>query len=113
MAKREMTWHEAIKTVLAKSSEPLNAAEITERIVSQDLRESFGATPADSVGAAVSTSIKNERENSPYRRVGRGLFVIADSYIDNSTRLQQMQEGSDDRQAIAAFGMYWQQRKKK
>ena len=48
---KELTWKKAINKVLAASAEPLHYKEITEKIISDGLRTSLGATPAATVNA--------------------------------------------------------------
>lgn len=56
----ELTWRKAIDKVLGSSPTPLHYNEITERIISDGLRENLGATPAATVNAQISSSIKHD-----------------------------------------------------
>ena len=71
------TWHEAIQQVLAASEGPLSSDEIAERIGREGLRD-MRATPVNTVVARISESIKHEGTQSPYRRVSRGRYTLAD-----------------------------------
>ena len=62
----ELTWKKAIDKVLGSSPTPLHYNEITERIISEGLRKSLGATPAATVNAQISASIKHDGESSRY-----------------------------------------------
>src|SRR5260221_3266583 len=73
---KNLTWTEAIKKVLSESPTPMHYSELTDRIIKQGLRTSLGATPAQSVNATISESIKHEGDKSPYLRVSRGVFAL-------------------------------------
>lgn len=60
-----MTWRDAIDFVLSASPNALHYQEITERIIVQGLRTSLGATPAATVNAQISASIKKDGDKSP------------------------------------------------
>src|SRR5258708_3214890 len=72
----EMTWRKAIEKVLAESTTALHYKEIAERIILQSLRTSLGATPAATVNAQISNSIKHDGSDSPYVRVAKGTFAF-------------------------------------
>ena len=73
---KELTWRKALDKILASSPNPLHYNEITERIISEGLRTTVGATPAATVNAQISASIKHDGENSPYIRVSKGTFTL-------------------------------------
>ena len=74
----DMPWREAVITVLKEESSSLHYTAIAERIVEDGLRTAVGATPTSTVVATITTSIKNEGEDSPFRRVGRGIYILRD-----------------------------------
>lgn len=76
---KELTWRQAIDKVLGASSTPLHYKEIAERIISNRLRTGLGATPAATVNAQISSSIKHDGSASPYVRVAKGTFALAKS----------------------------------
>src|SRR5688572_19721391 len=61
----EITWRQAIDQVLAATAAPLHYSEITKRIIEEGLRDSLGATPAATVNAQISNSIKKDGIHSP------------------------------------------------
>ena len=63
----ELTWRKAIDKVLGASAVPLRYNEITEKIIADGLRQNIGATPAATVNAQISASIKNDGASSPIR----------------------------------------------
>ena len=75
MAKIDMPWEDAIQRVLSEADGALHYADIAERISSQGLRRSVGATPANTVNAYLTTSLR-EGKKSPYLRVGRGEYTL-------------------------------------
>lgn len=116
----EKSWKEAIKKVLGESDTPLHYAEISEQILSRSYYETDGATPAATVNAQISSSIKHDGEKSPFMRVGKGIFTLksslAEAVIPASTPISKQNiseppsrldaELSDS--IIHSFGMYWQ-----
>lgn len=103
---RQLTWHEAIQRVLAKSPVPLHYLEITERILAEGLRTTLGATPGSTVGAQISDSIKRDGMRSPYRRVGRGTYTVADRAP--GVEVAAPQDSEVQLEVISSFGMFWQ-----
>ena len=113
----EKSWKEAIKKVLVESATPLHYAEISEQILSRGYYETDGATPAATVNAQISSSIKHEGDKSPFMRVGKGIFTLKNlpsAAILPASKPQQnkletlaeVDELSDS--VIHSFGMYWQ-----
>jgi HB1, ASXL, restriction endonuclease HTH domain len=115
----EKSWKEAIKKILAESATPLHYTEISEQILSRGYFETDGATPAATVNAQLSASIKHEGGKSPFIRVGKGIFTLKDFpavLVDvpaatvSKKQLETLAESdvelSDS--IIHAFGMYWQ-----
>ena len=108
-----MTWKSAIYKVLKETVEPLHYKEIAERILSEGLRTTAGATPADTVNSALTTSIKHEGEKSPYVRVSKGIFALKSLGI-RPMEVEQSKnppptvvEKEDQYDVITAFGMFW------
>lgn len=115
----EKSWKEAIKKVLAESAAPLHYTEISEQILSRSYYETDGATPAATVNAQLSSSIKHDGDKSPFMRVGKGIFALKNSpaaiipaspQISKQEKLETLAEldveSSDS--IIHSFGMYWQ-----
>jgi hypothetical protein len=109
-AARNLSWEDAIQQVLKDADGALHYAEISERIVSKGLRQSVGATPAATVAANLSSSLKEK--SSPYLRVGRGQYTLKtvaekpareDQTDDLESPAQEEEAG-----ALRAFGMFWQ-----
>jgi hypothetical protein len=111
---QEMTWRKAIDTVLASSATPLHYRDITERILSQKLRMSVGATPAATVNAQIATSIKHDGTASPYVRVGKGTFalraappgvtIVAPKLTPD---VVESEETEEQYEIVTSFGMFW------
>ena len=116
----EKSWKEAIKKVLQESKTPLHYTEISGKILSSGYYETDGATPAATVNAQISASIKHDVEKSPFIRVGKGIFALRDitttAIVLESKPLVKLEklnglteldvESSDS--IIHSFGMYWQ-----
>ncbi len=127
-----MTWREAIVLVLTESGEALHYSEISDRILSQGYYRTAGATPADTVNAQISSSIKHEGPASPFIRVAKGTFALRASGLSampprhRGTQPSVVTAPAQDGQAAAvdipaleadeadeaaaivrSFGMYW------
>ncbi|MDR3055700.1 MAG: hypothetical protein LBU53_09910 [Zoogloeaceae bacterium] len=108
----EKSWKEAIKRVLRESDSPLHYTEISEQILSRGYYETEGATPAATVGAQLTASIKHDGEKSPFIRVGKGIFALKNvtqttlPVSKSEKKLPIETEVSDS--IIRSFGMYWQ-----
>lgn len=106
--------------MLQESETPLHYAEISEQILSRGYYETDGATPAATVSAQISSSIKHDGEKSPFMRVGKGIFTLKSSSVaanipvstpvSKQKKLEALAdtdvEASDS--IIHSFGMYWQ-----
>jgi hypothetical protein len=110
----EASWLVAIKKVLAESEMPLHYTEISEQILSRGYYQTEGATPAATVNAQISASIKHDGDKSPFIRVARGVFTLKQTPQINQTikaKTVDVIAMSDDEVAksiIRSFGMYWQ-----
>lgn len=110
----EMKWRKAIDKVLASSATPLHYNEITERIISEGLRKNLGATPAATVNAQISNSIKHDGESSPYVRVSRGTFAMRTDVRGASVvspkltpDVAESEELEEQYEVVTSFGMFW------
>ncbi|WP_292660439.1 HTH domain-containing protein [Nitratifractor sp.] len=104
-----MTWKNAIRRVLEESSEPLHYREITEKILTNKLKENVGATPAATVAAQITSSIKHDGEKSPFIRVGKGLYSLRDKIGNLQEIRQEIDEDEEDikKEVVSSFGMFW------
>ncbi|HRF45956.1 MAG TPA: winged helix-turn-helix domain-containing protein, partial [Candidatus Competibacteraceae bacterium] len=110
----ELTWQKAIDKVLASSATPLHYNEITERIISKGLRNNLGATPAATVNAKISASIKHDGNSSPYVRISKGTFsmragvsgisIVAPKLTPDVT---ESEESEEQYEIVTSFGMFW------
>jgi len=111
----ELTWRKAIDKVLASSSTALHYNEITERIIAEGYRKSIGATPAATVNAQISSSIKHDGESSPYVRVAKGTFSLSKAQAQiNPTQKPKLtpdvvesEETEAQYDIVSSFGMFW------
>ncbi len=109
----ELTWRKAIETVLGSSPTPLHYNDIAERIISEGLRHKIGATPAATVNAHISASIKHDGKSSPYIRVSKGTFALkssgATAMIIPKKLTPEVAESDEEEQyeIISSFGMFW------
>jgi len=110
---KELTWRKAIDKVLAVSDQPMHYKEIAEKIISDGLRTSLGATPAATVNAQIAVSIKKHGDSSPYVRVAKGIFTLAKggSTVPSSTQVKEPSTDTPDEEEqyaiVSSFGMFW------
>ena len=110
---RNLTWPEAIKQVLHEAGEALHYTEITERILSQDLKRTKGATPDASVSATLSESLKKEGAASPFVKVSRGTYMLAresQQTIASSSpepKIPAEPDREEQYAVVSSFGMFW------
>jgi hypothetical protein len=111
----DVSWQEAIRKVLRGAVDPLHYTEIASRVSEQGHRKILGATPAQTVGATLSSSIKKKGEKSPFERVGIGLYRLrpkTTGTLTATTGVEPKQEEEEEEEPetglINAFGMYWQ-----
>lgn len=119
-----MSWREAIEKVLGEASGPLHYSEISEQILSRGYYKTDGATPAATVNAQISSSIKHEGSASPFFRVSRGTFTLrsrasavttppapaqsAPASVDAKLEAEIEADAEESDSVIRCFGMYWQ-----
>jgi len=110
---KELTWKKAIEKILAASSQPLHYKEITEKIISDGLRTNVGATPAATVNAQISASIKKLGSDSPYVRVAKGTFalgkMLSSGTIPQKADVEHPEPEEEEEQyaIVSSFGMFW------
>lgn len=112
----EKSWKAAIIRVLKESDSPLHYTDISEQILSRGYYETDGATPAATVNAQIASSIKHDDENSPFVRVGKGIFALKMTLaalpgFTEKKKNQPLEYASDVETSdsiIRSFGMYWQ-----
>jgi hypothetical protein len=112
----ERSWKAAIKRVLMESDAPMHYTEISEQILARGYYETDGATPAATVNAQLSSSVKHDGDKSPFIRVGKGIFslrgeIASATLPGNKTKNQLPAVAPEDESSdsiIQSFGMYWQ-----
>ena len=111
---KELTWREAIDQVLGAATTALHYKEIAEKIIANALRTSLGATPAATVNAQISSSIKRDGSLSPYVRVSKGTFALAKSAAASSQvkdkltpTVEESDETEEQYEIVSSFGMFW------
>ncbi|MBA3019193.1 MAG: winged helix-turn-helix domain-containing protein [Proteobacteria bacterium] len=111
---KEMTWRKAIEKVLSEASGALDYKDIAEKIRSDGLRSSLGATPTSTVSAYLTTAINDEGKDCPFQRIGRGLYIwkekagITRPTVVGKEASEEKEEDEDDQyDIISSFGMFW------
>jgi hypothetical protein len=118
----ERTWRDAIVRVLREAQQPLEYAEIAERILTEGYYKTDGATPRATVNAQITGSIKHEGTGSPFVKIGRGVFGLKETASAAPATIQSQPPAPSSKTAnaiteaevensdsvIRSFGMYWQ-----
>ncbi len=114
MKEQELTWKDAIVKVLREEKKALHYTEIAELIAEREYRKSLGATPKDTVYSQIYTEINTKNQNSKFKKVDRGVFILReffDSSSQPSTEEKQTekisQETTEKIRIINSYGIYW------
>jgi hypothetical protein len=113
-----LTWREAIIEVLKSSGMAMHYTDIAAEILKLGLKKEVGATPAATVGANIYTSLKREKENSPFEKTDQpGTFklnhqastiapapILTTDAVDEKEGDKELQK---DAGIIRALGMFW------
>lgn len=110
-----LPWLAAIQQVLQESRKAMHYTEIAQQIVDEKLRIDVGATPASTVNANISWSLKHESDKTPFERVDRGLYKLRQLQAEigaTPASIQAPPEAEDETVEesagiIQAFGMFW------
>jgi HB1, ASXL, restriction endonuclease HTH domain len=121
-----LSWREAIERVLREEGEAMHYSEISEQVLAKGYYKTDGATPAATVNAHITGSIKHDGAKSPFVRVGRGTFALRHGPVAQPgvTPSQKIKAGSllqaqaeqtggadaddDGTGIVRCLGMYWQ-----
>ncbi|MEM7680830.1 MAG: HTH domain-containing protein [Planctomycetota bacterium] len=106
---KQLTWKQAIERVLTDSAEPMHYQEITEKIIADKLRTNLGATPASTVNAIITGSIKHDGKVSPYAWVSRGTFALKPEVHNKKGPARPALPEIDEETGaiVTSFGMFW------
>ncbi|WP_396909912.1 HTH domain-containing protein [Mycolicibacterium sp.] len=105
-----MQWKQAIAKVLRDSGEPMHYADIAQAIIDLGYRKNVGATPAATVSANLSESMR-AGSKSQFVKVNRGVYALRG--MDRTSRPAPQEqsdeavETSREMGLINAFGMFW------
>ena len=99
----EMSWKDAAQKVLEDAGRPLHYSDITDRILSQGLKTTAGATPASTVNATISSAIVKEGPAGVFERTGSGEYGLKTGGKPGAGSDDDAESGS-----LEAFGVYWE-----
>jgi hypothetical protein len=106
----DMPWRKAIEKALRENGDPMRYDEIAQAIIDKGFRVNVGATPAATVSANLSESIRKEAK-SPFSKVERGVYTLRNATsAPESKAVAESDEAVEDAREmglINAFGMFW------
>lgn len=102
----DMSWRDAIIKVLGASPDAMHYSVIAKAISDEGLRKEVGATPAASVNATISVSLKDDGEQSPFIRVEPGRYWLRELALKRPPQ-PAVAATADSAGLINALGMYW------
>ena len=109
-----MKWLDAIIEVLREAEEPMHYVEITDKIIEQGKRTEVGATPANSVAAAISKNLDIFEKKAAGKYALRSSFDYA-KWKGEDTTTENEEKASIDTEItkesrktlIKTFGKHW------
>jgi hypothetical protein len=107
----DMPWRKAMVKAMQDSGEPMRYDEIAQAIIDKGYRVNVGATPAATVSANLSESLRKEAD-SPFVKVDRGVYALRKAKATPAVKqkIDEADEAVEDARGmglINAFGMYW------
>jgi hypothetical protein len=111
----DIPWEKAITQVLMDHEGAMHYREIAEAVFADGLRGNVGATPAQTVAAIISTSIKKRGSASAFVRTGLGQYMLREN-VDQSAEIDEPDEPTSQIEdvetqesggIVRAFAMYW------
>lgn len=104
----DMPWKDAIEKTLQDAGQALHYKTIAEEIANKKLRTKLGATPARTVGAIISISIKNDGEDTPFLKTNSGMYMLKKRAAELEREEKEEEPEEDvDRRIVRCVGMYW------
>lgn len=107
---KDMRWEEAIEKALRNSGKPMHYADIAQAIIDNGYRANVGATPANSVAAILSKSIRSKKDKSPFVSVGDGHYKLRTAKNKERPADQprdEAKESAAEMGLIGSFGIFW------
>lgn len=95
---KKLSWRDAAIRILTAAGEPLHYVEIARRILDDGLKVTAGATPDDSLNAAIGGSINKDGPSSPFVRHAAGVYRLRDTSPPAEV---------DAAGPMSAFGIHW------
>lgn len=103
----DMTWEEAIQTVLGEAGVAMHYTEIAEEIAKRGLRTKLGATPHSSVNSYISTSLNARGDRSPYLKTDRGMYMLRSVQAGPAKAAPAIAQDAGPSGLIRSLGMFW------
>ena len=107
----DMKWPKAILKVLREAKEPLHYKEIADIIGREEMVETRGATPENTVNARLGDMLK---DGEKIEKVKPGYYVLSQfaQRFEKEAEAEEAESQEDDRDStqvrISAYGLYWE-----
>jgi len=112
---QNLGWRDAAIRVLTDAGTKMHYQDIAKEIDERGYKTQIGATPGNSLNTAISMSIRNDGDQSPFVRSETGYYILRDvlkAQLDPAqptTRADQNQVEEEQQitSIIKCIGMYW------
>lgn len=95
-----LSFKEAAIKILQESKHPLRADEIYHIAEERHLIKTSGKTPEETMGALIYTDIKKHGAESPFVRVGKGIFSAATKHNEHKSPEQMILEYNEAQRKV-------------
>lgn len=95
----------AIK-ILRESKIPLHYEEITKRALENNLIETTGSTPENTMNAVITTDIKNKKEKSAFVRTKQGHYTINEKFTPQEQKIEEKEEIQEEKETESSQSQY-------
>lgn len=109
----ELSWKEACVKALSDSDGPLHCKDIADKIYTDGYRKKMGVKPSNTVYTTIYTSIKHDKDDSPFMHVGKSMFSLKSAEDDSKDEIKpkgKKKLSEPIECLVKAAGLFWQTR---
>lgn len=108
----DLTYLDAIKQVLREEGGAMHYTAITDAIIEKGLHKTLGATPAATVSAAITQTIRSDPKKTPFIRTSPGVYMLREQMEEQAgTAAAEPADKPGEFGIIGAYGMFWDRAK--